>query len=88
MIQYINDKGNIVVQICESSHGGYVLQIGAMINETENPCGLGYIMGGFMPYISTHCNSIKEAKSLLKYHLKNAKTVYTFHLNKLEEING
>lgn len=86
MIHYVNEKGNVVARVYESSHGGFVFQIGMMVETTENPFGIGYIKGGFNAYISTRCDSMAEVRRTLKHHLKNSDTVYTFHLQNLKEV--
>lgn len=49
-------------RIRESSHGGYIVEFGKAIEEQPNPCGIGYIMPGFMVYKSIRCDSLKKAE--------------------------
>lgn len=49
-------------RIRESSYGGYVVEFGKPIEECPNPCGIGYIMKGFLVYQSFMCDTLEEAE--------------------------
>lgn len=54
----------MTTRIRECGHGGYTVERGCEIRKQLNPCGIGYIMGGFMVYESCHCDTLDEAKKV------------------------
>ena len=51
-------------RIRKSSHGGYVVEFGNLVKEQPNPCGVGYIMSGFIVCKSVRCGTYKEAEKV------------------------
>ena len=56
----------MVVRIRESSHGGYMVELGEETKTTKNPLGCGSIMPGFLAYRSEHAYTLNEAKQIAK----------------------
>ena len=50
-------------RIRTSAHGGYVVEFGKTVEVQENPCGIGYIMPGFLVYQSARYDTLEQAEA-------------------------